>query len=139
MSALELWSDPLGKAGPETGHSLAFVSHPPSSQHKINPYCCLDYNYREEGKEYDADKDLQCVTWNSNRYPSDALAIHWVDSKKMDGSTSASVGYMEGSLEGRNSLHISEGNDEPATIAHELGHSESDRDENYCPHFADTS
>ena len=128
-SAIKLWADALerpgvqngGKRGPENGHSLVFVSHGrKTGGFKKNVYCCDSYRYGTEGEKLDKDRDLRCY-WNKERYSADTLAIHWLDEVKAGGASKASLGYTDGTVEGRHWLRVMDGAD-PSEIAHELGH-----------------
>lgn len=117
---IKLWSDVIGAPGRDTGHSLAFRQ--PESP---TDYCCKNYRYGLEYEPLDEDNDLQC-DWN-DKYPKDALAIHWADEVKAGGfAAKAFIGYLEESrstsrIAGRHYMHITDYAD-AATVAHELGH-----------------
>lgn len=126
-SAIKLWSDAVGKSGPENKHSLAFRAPPdlPRSN-DFNPYCCTNYTYGEEGKKLNRLTDLKC-SWNTEKYPPDTVAVHWLDKEKGEGGAKATLGYYydvegEDPLPGRHDIMISEGS-KPHAIAHEIGHS----------------
>ncbi|KAL5450418.1 hypothetical protein PMIN06_006555 [Paraphaeosphaeria minitans] len=129
--ALTLWSDSLGdfnsgKFGPENKHSLAFRVPPerPRSD-DFNPYCCNSYTYGEEGKPLNHEVDLKC-DWNTEQYPPDTVAVHWLDNVKGEGGAKATIGYYydvpgQDPVPGRHDIIVSDGS-KPHTIAHEIGH-----------------
>ncbi|KAJ4349613.1 uncharacterized protein N0V89_008229 [Didymosphaeria variabile] len=119
INAIEIWKDGLGgKASREDFHSLV-IKGPENPE----DYCCTKYEYGPENRLLE-DGDLHCE-WNEEKYPKDALAIHWLDDIKLNGrAAQAQLGYTaeEHNAEaGRHWMHVGDvataGN-----IAHELGH-----------------
>jgi hypothetical protein len=122
-AALNIWAEALnGGADAISGHALGFrtPTHP-------EDFCCTSYRYGAEGQPRTA-TDFQC-DWDHAKWPSDTLAVHWVDEAKAAGTVaSASTGYWKAAdvdqYPGRHFMRV--GDDaSPADIAHEFGHGAS--------------
>ncbi|OWY41372.1 hypothetical protein AALT_g1125 [Alternaria alternata] len=115
-AAWKLWTDKIGNAGSESGHSLEF--HEYQVQHDQWPHC---YNQRK--------KDSDPWIWN-DAYPHDVAVIQ--ESTSLDVQASSVTGYIPAEWSdspGRHGTHLSINfkNKYPAeywhsTVAHELGH-----------------
>lgn len=119
LKAINIWADALGGAPDAiSGHSFGLrVPNPPDE------FCCTNYRYGAENQPLSG-TDLQC-DWNHEKWPSDTLAIHWVDDVKTGGNAAASVGYYRAAdlyqHPGRHYMRVPSG--APSwTIAHEFGH-----------------
>lgn len=119
-NALQIWQDALGgKASRENHHSLGFEG-------PKNPedYCCKTYKYGTENQPLQ-DDELECE-WNDEKWPRDALAIHWMDEEKLNGrAAQAELGYTHDNIDkeaGRHWIHVGD-SATIAHVAHEIGHS----------------
>ncbi|OAG11197.1 uncharacterized protein CC84DRAFT_1210870 [Paraphaeosphaeria sporulosa] len=118
--ALGVWAEALnGGADAISGHALGF-----RFPAKDEGFCCTNYRYGAENQPR-ADSDFQC-DWDHDKWPSDTLAVHWVDEVKSGGiAASATIGYVRTGdpyeRPGRHWIRVSDGAS-PGDIAHEVGH-----------------
>ncbi|KAJ4345254.1 uncharacterized protein N0V89_011384 [Didymosphaeria variabile] len=116
-AAFNVWSGALnGRPSAASGHSLGFRV---ANDH----FCCTSYRYGTENQPQ-TDSDFQC-DWDHSRWPSDTLAIHWIDDVKASGSAgSSTTGYVRAADKEKPNRHwmrVASGAT-PDDIAHEFGH-----------------
>ncbi|KAL1610470.1 hypothetical protein SLS60_002138 [Paraconiothyrium brasiliense] len=117
--AIEIWKNGLGGTASREHHHSLVIKKPENPE----DYCCTEYEYGPENRLIE-EGDLHCE-WNAEKYPKDALAIHWLDDIKLNGrAAQAQLGYTaeEHDAEaGRHWMHVGD-SASAANIAHELGH-----------------
>ncbi|KAF2444577.1 hypothetical protein P171DRAFT_494954 [Karstenula rhodostoma CBS 690.94] len=120
LGALNVWADALnGGADATSGHCLGF-RFPTATE----GFCCTNYRYGAENQPR-SEGDFEC-DWDHATWPSDTLAVHWVDAMKAGGiAASATIGYVRtadlGQRPGRHWMRVSD-DATSGDIAHEFGH-----------------